>query len=634
MTGYSIVLSVALREKSYLYYVLFLIWSTLFYFGFDGFVQQFFRLDVGCLNIPVSPLIAIAAILSLLKFTMTFLKTKLHTPRLHDVITGVLIAWAISGGLLLIMPSRYYGMTYKIMSGLSILSMLICLSAGYLTWRQGQRSARYFLAAWIVFFITAIVWMVSEAGFLPSNAFTAYSVRVGEILLVLLFSSVLIARIYWLKTSLRQVSEEQKQHQEHLEELVNERTRKLQNVNKRLRQRIAEQRRAEKAANAASRAKSEFLSRISHEFRTPLNGILGYAQILKRRIHLDSSQNAGLNIIKQSGEHLLTLLNDILDLAKIEAGKLELCPDDFYLRGFLDGIVGIMQMKAQQKGIVFTYDAITPLPSGVRADEKRLRQVLLNLLDNAVKFTDSGTVTLRVETVRRAVSDPKTGHRPVSTIIRFEIEDTGGGMASDQLEKIFLPFEQVGDMRRRAAGTGLGSAISRQLVELMGGALQVRSQAGVGSLFWFEVELPVVDIENRHISRVPENIVGYAGRRLTVLVVDDDSHSRAVLVNAFEPLGFTVIEVETGQEAVTKTQQMHPDLILMDLRMPEMTGFETIRKIRKADAQHPAPSTRLSLPYRQAFLKQIDKKANRLGVMTFYRSPLIWIISLRCWKSI
>ncbi len=333
---------------------------------------------------------------------------------------------------------------------------------------------------------------------------------------------------------------------------------------------------AQKQAEEANQAKSTFLSNMSHELRTPLNGILGYAQILRRSQGLNPNQIDGVNIIYQSGNHLLTLINDILDLSKIEAGKMELYPSDVHFQTFLEEIGGIIRMRAQEKGISFEISSSKTLPLGVHVDEKRLRQVLINLLGNAIKFTEQGQVMLRVSVINEPVSTPNLAK------IRFEVIDTGVGISTDQLAQIFLPFEQVGDINQRAAGTGLGLSITRKLVHLMGNEIHVVSDIGKGSSFWFNLVLPVVEAAAKVTATSTKgNVIGYQGPPRTILVVDDKLPNRLVLRNLLEPLGFQIVLAEDGLEEVKLAQEIRPDLILTDMLMPVMTGFEAVQKIRQ-----------------------------------------------------
>ncbi|MGF1938484.1 MAG: ATP-binding protein [Nostoc sp. ChiQUE02] len=339
----------------------------------------------------------------------------------------------------------------------------------------------------------------------------------------------------------------------------------------------AELKKSKAAADTANHAKSEFLANMSHELRTPLNGILGCAQILLRSPALPNQEQYHVNIIEQCGSHLLTLINDILDLSKIEAKKLELHPDDLHFPSFLQGIVEICHIRTKQKGILFVYKPGINLPTAVHVDVKRLRQVLLNLLGNAIKFTDEGQVTFNIEVIDQPPSDGQT----VKHRLRFTVEDTGIGITPAELSTIFLPFEQVGEKKRQAEGTGLGLAITRQLVQMMGSDIYVKSQIGQGSSFWFELEIPeATDWVQSAIAVSEKQIIGFEGSPYTILMVDDRWENRTVITNLLQPLGFNVVEASNGKEGLEIAIALKPDLIVTDLLMPEMDGFELIKHLR------------------------------------------------------
>lgn len=367
---------------------------------------------------------------------------------------------------------------------------------------------------------------------------------------------------------------------------------------------IEDQKQLQAVAERANLAKSDFLASMSHELRTPLNGILGYAQILLRDDRLGERQAAGLRVIQQSGEQLLTLINDVLDFAKIEAGKQELNLSDIALGKFLRIIAAIISVKAEQKGLTFVCDTPLDLPRGIRADEKRLRQALLNLLANAVKFTDRGQVSLHVR-----FSPP--------TRLRFEVQDTGIGIREDQFESIFQPFEQGGEAQRRLGGTGLGLAISQRFVRLMGGDIQLESQVGLGSTFWFELALPVVKAE---MAAAPAegSVIGYQGPRRKLLIVDDVAENRAVVIDMLSPLGFEMVEAAGGLEGLEKAEAMRPDLILMDIVMPEIGGLEVTRRLRQLPAQKDIPIIAIS-----AGASDINRESSlAAGVNAFLPKPI------------
>jgi signal transduction histidine kinase/DNA-binding NarL/FixJ family response regulator len=392
------------------------------------------------------------------------------------------------------------------------------------------------------------------------------------------------------------VEAELQRNREHLEERIEARTAELS---------VAKER-----AEVASQAKTAFLASISHELRTPLNAILGYTQVLRNDRSLSERAAGGLQTIEQSGELLLTLINDILDLSSIEAGKVELYPDSVGLAAFLRTIGDIIRIKTQEKDLQFEVIAAPDLPAAVQADEKRLRQVLLNLLSNAVKFTLAGKVSLEVSVLAQDTR---------SVRLRFEVVDSGIGIAADDLANLFQPFEQVPDARRRFGGTGLGLAISRRLLALMGSRIEVESVPGQGSRFRFDLELPIElgdVVEQAVLPR--RQVSGYTGPRRKLLLVDDIEANRAPLVDFLGAIGFEVACADNGMAALQQAQTLQPDLILMDTVMPLMDGLEATRRLRQIPALRIVPVIAVSASASAA--DQRDSLA--VGASAFLSKPI------------
>ncbi|MEK8087122.1 ATP-binding protein [Aquabacterium sp. A3] len=333
---------------------------------------------------------------------------------------------------------------------------------------------------------------------------------------------------------------------------------------------------AKELAEAANQAKTRYVAGMTHELRTPLNSILGYAQILIKGQGLDArGRHDGLTTIQRSGEHLMGLIDGLLELARIEAGRLRLEPSPVPLQAFLDDVVRMVRPQAEARGLTFELQTRGRVPEWVQADAKRLRQILLNLLSNAVRFTERGSITLRVDARRE--------------VLRFEVLDTGMGIAPQDLDRIFLPFERGrGGRRIGETGTGLGLTITHLLTELMGGELSVRSQLGVGSTFIVRLYLREISAPVQAplaVDGLPDpvglrSIVGYEGPRRTLLVVDDQPIQRHMLAGMLLPLGFVVREAASGSEALESVRSDPPDALLLDISMDDMDGWATARALR------------------------------------------------------
>ncbi|MBU0490823.1 MAG: response regulator [Chloroflexi bacterium] len=373
-----------------------------------------------------------------------------------------------------------------------------------------------------------------------------------------------------------------------LEIQVQERTSELRETLAELNRSKEAAEQAQHAAETANRAKSVFLANMSHELRTPMNAVLGFTQLMTRDTNLTPAQRANLGIINRSGEHLLGLINDVLEMSKIEAGRAVLSEQSFDLHRLLDGLEEMFLLRAERKGLALTFERDPAVPQYVQTDEGKLRQVLMNLIGNAIKFTPKGGVKLRIASRAvhtREVPSAVPLHPASEALVcqlQFEVQDTGLGIASEDIGRIFDPFVQTASEQQSQEGTGLGLSISRQFVRLMGGDITVTSAPGQGSTFAFAVLAKIVDESAVPTARPTRRVIGLERGQPTyrLLIVDDKEENRQLLVSLLAPLGFQVREAINGREAIEIWDEWEPHLICMDMRMPVMDGYEATRRIK------------------------------------------------------
>ncbi|MEG4850251.1 PAS domain S-box protein [Microcoleus sp. B5-D4] len=339
---------------------------------------------------------------------------------------------------------------------------------------------------------------------------------------------------------------------------------------------------AKEAAEAANKAKSTFLANMSHELRSPLNAVIGFAQVMIRSKTLSQEHQEDVGIILRSGEHLLALINQVLDLSKIEAGRTTINEKSFNLYQLIDDLEDMFALKAEQKGLQLIFDRDAEVPNYICTDEVKLRQVLINLLNNAIKFTSEGGVSMQVKGGRRNIHKNSTDQLPGRYWLHFEVQDTGGGIAAEEIHQLFEAFVQTKTGKDSQEGTGLGLAISRQFVQLMGGEITVSSELGKGAVFQFDIQVHLVEASDIETKKTQRRVVALEPNQPSyrLLIVDDKPLNRQLLVKLLSPLGFELREANNGKEAVDIFMEWEPHLIWMDMRMPVMDGYDATKQIK------------------------------------------------------
>lgn len=381
--------------------------------------------------------------------------------------------------------------------------------------------------------------------------------------------------------------------------------------------------RAKEQAEQSSKAKSSFLANMSHELRTPLNSIIGFTDLMLKSKSLSEEDRTNSEIIQRGGDYLLKLINSVLEISKIESGMSRLEVSPFDLRRLLEDIDSFLGMRADRKGLVMKFNYVNEIPQYIRGDESKLRQILMNLIGNAIKFTQEGNITIHVRSEGAWATQPA----PAPITLYFAIEDTGPGIAEEDLLNIFHAFHQAQKHRSNIEGSGLGLAISRKFAQLMQGDITVQSRLGEGSVFQVKIVTETVAPESveipNYINRKVLGIVRTSEEidEYRILAVDDQMDNRLLLRRILEPLGFTLAEAEDGAQAVQICDEWHPHLIWMDLRMPVMDGFTAMEAIRKKYGKSNPPESPVIVALTAHAFEEDRKEAISRGFDDFIRKP-------------
>ena len=573
LAAYNTFLWVALRDAGYFYYVGHLLSIILLFCSMEGIAGQYLWPNAVWWYRFSIPVFSVCAGMIIIKFTMSALETRTRAPRAHAVFVGLLVIW---GMLPVLIPFVSFGSFIRLAAMVRLIGTIIQIMVAFQIWRNGYRPARYALCAWLIANLPGLLTILATGwGLAALSTLSTRGPQLRILLMEMMLSLTLADRIRLLReeketaqmeaiAALQQQDRLAREQNLLLEQQVAARTEQLMN--------------AKDKAEVANLAKSAFLANMSHELRSPLNAILGFAELMLRSKRNDLEQQENLRIITRSGEHLLSLINQVLDLSKIEAGKIALNPRPFDLMRLLDDLEDMFRLKAEEKQLQLIVERGADVPRNIATDELKLRQALINLLNNALKFTAQGGVTVRVTTVAQTENRAR---------LRFEVEDTGAGIPPEEMGKLFEAFEQTSSGLQTQEGTGLGLPISRKFVQLMGGDMDARSQIGVGTTLSFEIEAERLpdDAAAPNAPKTHHVIALDPGQpRYRMLIVDDKPLNRRLLMKLLSPFGFELREAENGAEAMTICDAWKPRLIWMDMRMPVMDGYEATKRIKATTA--------------------------------------------------